>query len=220
VRFDKETVIQASDFEMSETTVFIVDDDEDLRSSLVDLVETADLKAEAYGSAKEFLDVCKTRREGCLVVDIHMPGMDGLELQGRLKADGIGIPVIVITGRGDVPKAVKALKAGAVDFIEKPFGGELVLSSIRRAIEIGKRARAKGELVANAAQWIAQLTPREREVLDHLVVGHSNKTIAAKLAISPRTVEVHRARVMEKMHARSLSHLVRMALAVEPDEDA
>ena len=211
--------MQASDLEMSETTVFIVDDDEDLRSSLVDLVETADLKAEAYGSAKEFLDVCETRCEGCLVVDIHMPGMDGLELQGRLKADGIGIPVIVITGRGDVPKAVKALKAGAVDFIEKPFGGELVLSSIRRALEIGKRSRAKGELAADAAHRIAQLTPREREVLDHLVVGHSNKTIAAKLAISPRTVEVHRARVMEKMHARSLSHLVRMALAVEPDED-
>ncbi len=220
MRFDKETVIQASDFEMSETTVFIVDDDEDLRSSLVDLVETADLKAEAYGSAKEFLDVCKTRREGCLVVDIHMPGMDGLELQGRLKADGIGIPVIVISGRGDVPKAVNALKAGAVDFIEKPFSGELVLNSIRRAIEIGKRTRAKGELAADAAQRIAQLTPREREVLDHLVAGHSNKTIAAKLAISPRTVEVHRARVMQKMHARSLSCLVRMALAVEPDEDA
>ncbi len=205
---------------MSETTVFIVDDDEDLRSSLVDLVETADLKAEAFGSAKEFLEIGKARSEGCLVVDIHMPGMNGLELQGRLKADGIGIPVIVITGRGDVTKAVKALKAGAVDFIEKPFGGELVLNSIRRAIEIGKRARAKGELAADAAQQIAQLTPREREVLDHLVVGHSNKTIAAKLAISPRTVEVHRARVMQKMHAQSLSHLVRMALAVEPDEDA
>ena len=154
------------------------------------------------------------------MVDIHMPGMNGLELQERLKADGIGIPVIVITGRGDVPKAVKALKAGAVDFIEKPFGGELVLSSIRRAIEIGKRARAKGELAADAAHRIERLTPREREVLDHLVVGHPNKMIAAKLAISPRTVEVHRARVMEKMHAQSLSHLVRMALAVEPDEDA
>ena len=209
-----------SDFEMSETTVFIVDDDEDLRSSLVDLVETADLKAEAYGSAKELLDAFKNGCEGCLVVDIHMPGMDGLELQERLKADGIRIPVIVITGRGDVPKAVKALKTGAVDFIEKPFGGELVLSSIRRAIEIGKRARAKGELAADAAHRIERLTPREREVLDHLVVGHSNKMTAAKLAISPRTVEVHRARVMEKMHAQSLSHLVRMALAVEPDEDA
>jgi FixJ family two-component response regulator len=154
------------------------------------------------------------------VVDIHMPGMDGLELQGRLKADGIGIPVIVITGRGDVAKAVKALKAGAVDFIEKPFGGALVLSSIRRAIEIGKRARAKDELAADAAHRIARLTPREREILDHLVVGDSNKSIGVKLAISPRTVEVHRARVMEKMHAQSLSQLVRMALAVEPDQDA
>jgi two-component system response regulator FixJ len=203
---------------MSDATVFIVDDDDDLRSSLADLVETANLKAEAYASAKEFLDVRNSSCEGCLVVDIHMPGMDGLELQRKLRADRIDIPVIVITGRGDVSKAVKALKAGAVDFIEKPFGGEIVLESIRRALAISKRTREKEELSAEAGGRIEQLTPREREVLEHLVVGHSNKVIAAKLSISPRTVEVHRARVMEKMHAQSLSHLVRMALAIEPGE--
>jgi two-component system response regulator FixJ len=203
---------------MSEATVFIVDDDEDLRSSLVDLVETADLKAKAYASAAEFLDVCNTLGEGCLVVDIHMPGMDGLELQRQLKASRINIPVIVITGRADVPKAVKALKTGAFDFIEKPFSGELVLDSIHRALEADQRTREKQELTAAAVQRIERLTPREREVLERLVVGHANKVIAAELDISPRTVEVHRARVMEKMQAESLSHLVRMALTAESGE--
>ena len=205
---------------MSEATIFIVDDDHDLRATLVDLVETAGLKAEAYASANEFSAVCQSTREGCLVVDIHMPGMDGLELQQQLKDDRIDIPVVVITGRGDVPKAVKALKAGAVDFIEKPFSGEHVLTSIRRALEISKRNREKDQFAIGAAERHARLTPREREVLDHLVVGDSNKVIAAKLDISPRTVEVHRARVMEKMQAQSLSHLVRMVLAVRTDETA
>jgi two-component system response regulator FixJ len=205
---------------MSEATIFIVDDDQDLRATLVDLVETAGLKAEAYASANEFAAVCQASREGCLVVDIHMPGMDGLELQQQLKDDRIDIPVVVITGRGDVPKAVKALKAGAVDFIEKPFSGEHVLTSIRRALEISKRNREKDQFAVGAAQRNARLTPREREVLDHLVVGDSNKVIAAKLDISPRTVEVHRARVMEKMQAQSLSHLVRMVLAVRAGEGA
>ena len=205
---------------MSEATIFIVDDDHDLRATLVDLVETAGLKAEAYASANEFTAVCQSSREGCLVVDIHMPGMDGLELQQQLKDDRIDIPVVVITGRGDVPKAVKALKAGAVDFIEKPFSGEHVLNSIRRALEISKRNREKDQFAIGAAERHERLTPREREVLDHLVVGDSNKVIAAKLDISPRTVEVHRARVMEKMQAQSLSHLVRMVLAVRTDESA
>jgi FixJ family two-component response regulator len=202
---------------MNEGKVFIVDDDPDLRATLVDLVESEGLHAEGFASAAEFLDAGKKSGDGCLVVDIHMPGMDGLELQRQLKDQRVGIPVIVVTGRGDVPKAVQALKAGAIDFIEKPFSGELVLGCIHQALEIGQRIREKEEFLTGAQRNLDRLTAREREVLDRLVVGDSNKMVAAHLEISPRTVEVHRARVMEKMQAQSLSHLVRMALAIEAD---
>ncbi len=203
---------------MSDGTVFIVDDDEDMRATMIDLVESEGLRAEGFGSAAAFLDGGKKSGDGCLVVDIHLPGMDGLQLQKKLKDDRIAIPVIVVTGRGDVPKAVQALKAGAVDFLEKPFSGEVVLGSIHRALEIGRRIQETEEFVNGAVQSLQRLTAREREVLDRLVVGDSNKRIAAQFDISPRTVEVHRARVMEKMQARSLSHLVRMALAALDDQ--
>ena len=203
--------------ESSEGTVFIVDDDADLRATMVDLVETAGLRAEGFGSATAFLELGKKSGDGCLVVDIHLPGMDGLQLQQKLKDDGIAIPVIVVTGRGDVPKAVQALKAGAVDFIEKPFSGEHVLRSIHQALETGRRIREHEEFVDGAVQNLKRLTARESEVLERLVVGDSNKMIAAQFDISPRTIEVHRARVMEKMQARSLSHLVRMTLAALDD---
>ncbi len=203
---------------MSEGTVFIVDDDEDMRSTMIDLVESEGLRAEGFGSAAAFLDGGKKSGDGCLVVDIHLPGMDGLQLQKKLKDDRIAIPVIVVTGRGDVPKAVQALKAGAVDFLEKPFSGEVVLGSIHRALEIGRRIQETEKFVNGAVENLQRLTAREREVLDRLVVGDSNKKIAAQFDISPRTVEVHRARVMEKMQARSLSHLVRMALAALDDQ--
>ncbi len=202
---------------MSEGTVFIVDDDPDLLATMVDLAESAGLQAEGFGSAAAFLDAGKKSGDGCLVIDIHMPGMNGLELQQKLKDDRIAIPVIVVTGRGDVPKAVQALKAGAVDFIEKPFSGELVLGSIHQALEIGRRIQEKASFIGDARRNLERLTAREREVLDRLVIGDSNKIIAAHLNISPRTVEVHRARVMEKMQARSLSHLVRMVLATRDD---
>jgi two-component system response regulator FixJ len=202
---------------MNEGTVFIVDDDPDLLATMVDLAESAGLQAEGFGSAAAFLDAGKKSGDGCLVIDIHMPGMNGLELQQKLKDDRIAIPVIVVTGRGDVPKAVQALKAGAVDFIEKPFSGELVLGSIQQALEIGRRIQEKESFIGDARRNLERLTAREREVLDRLVVGDSNKIIAAHLDISPRTVEVHRARVMEKMQARSLSHRVRMALAIRDD---
>ncbi len=203
---------------MDEGTVFIVDDDADLRATLVDLVEAVGLQAEGFGSAKAFLDAGKKSGDGCLLVDIHMPGMDGLQLQQKLVEDHIAIPVIVVTGRGDVPKAVQALKAGAVDFIEKPFSGEFVLGSIQQALELGRQIREKESFIGGARVNLARLTDRESEVLDRLVVGDSNKMIAGHLEISPRTVEVHRARVMEKMQARSLSHLVRMALATRDDQ--
>ncbi len=202
---------------MNQGTVFIVDDDADLRATMVDLVEAATYQAESFGSAAAFLDAGKKSGDGCLVVDIHMPGMNGLELQQKLKDDRVAIPVIVVTGRGDVPKAVQALKAGAVDFIEKPFSGEMVLGSIRQALDMGRRIREKEAFVGGAHHNLERLTTREREVLDRLVVGDSNKMIAAHLDISPRTVEVHRARVMEKMQARSLSQLVRMVLATQDD---
>lgn len=200
---------------MSEGKVFIVDDDADLRATLVDLVESEGLEAEGFASAAEFLGAGKKSGDGCLVVDIHMPGMDGLALQQKLKDDQVGIPIIVVTGRGDVPKAVQALKSGAVDFIEKPFSGELVLGSIRQALKMGRRMREQDEFLSGARRNMERLTARERQVLDRLVLGDSNKMVAAYLDISPRTVEVHRARVMEKMQARSLSHLVRMALAAQ-----
>ncbi len=202
---------------MNEGTVFIVDDDADLRATLVDLVEAVGLQAEGFDSAKAFLDAGKKSGDGCLVVDIHMPGMDGLQLQQKLTEDRVAIPVIVVTGRGDVPKAVRALKAGAVDFIEKPFSGEFVLGSIQQALELGRRIREKETFAGGARVNLERLTDREREVLDRLVVGDSNKMIAAHLHISPRTVEVHRARVMDKMQAQSLSHLVRMVLAIRDD---
>jgi two-component system response regulator FixJ len=149
-----------------------------------------------------------------------MPGMGGLQLQQKLKDDRVAIPVIVMTGRGDVPKAVQALKAGAVDFIEKPFSGEFVLGSIHRALELGRHILEKETFADGVRHNLLRLTGREREVLDRLVIGDSNKMIAAHLEISPRTVEVHRARVMEKMQARSLSQLVRMALAILDDQTA
>ena len=205
---------------MSEGMVFIVDDDADLRATMVDLVEGAGLQAEGFSSARAFLDAGKKSGDGCLVVDIHMPGMDGLQLQQKLKDDRVAIPVIVMTGRGDVPKAVQALKAGAVDFIEKPFSGEFVLGSIHRALELGRHILEKETFADGVRHNLLRLTGREREVLDRLVIGDSNKMIAAHLVISPRTVEVHRARVMEKMQARSLSQLVRMALAILDDQTA
>jgi two-component system response regulator FixJ len=205
---------------MSEGMVFIVDDDADLLATMVDLVEGAGLQAEGFSSARAFLDAGKKSGDGCLVVDIHMPGMDGLQLQQKLKDDRVAIPVIVMTGRGDVPKAVQALKAGAVDFIEKPFSGEFVLGSIHRALELGRHILEKETFADGVRHNLLRLTGREREVLDRLVIGDSNKMIAAHLEISPRTVEVHRARVMEKMQARSLSQLVRMALAILDDQTA
>ncbi len=205
---------------MSEGTVFIVDDDADLLATMVDLAEGAGLQAEGFSSARAFLDAGKKSGDGCLVVDIHMPGMDGLQLQQKWKDDRVAIPVIVMTGRGDVPKAVQALKAGAVDFIEKPFSGEFVLGSIHRALELGRNILEKETFADGVRHNLLRLTGREREVLDRLVIGDSNKMIAAHLNISPRTVEVHRARVMEKMQARSLSQLVRMALAILDDQTA
>jgi two-component system response regulator FixJ len=201
---------------MDETPlVHVVDDDASLRDSLALLLESSGFQVRTYDSAVSFLEAAQDRGVSCVLTDVQMPELNGLELQRRMSARGIRLPVIVMTGHGDVPIAVQALKAGARDFLEKPFEDEQLLSAVKGAIEASKQSRDEAAAVANISTRLATLTPREHEVLERLVAGQPNKTIAYDLGSSPRTVEVHRARVMEKMGARSLAELVRMTLAVE-----
>lgn len=193
--------------------IYVVDDDEAVRDSLSLLLEVRGYTVRSFASATEFLAAVPSLRPGCLIADIRMPEMDGLELQQRLIERALPFPLIVITGHGDVPLAVRAMKAGAIDFIEKPFAAETILDSTAAGLARLGEPRDRDPQAANAAARLALLTPREREVLHGLLAGLPNKSIAYDLAISPRTVEVHRARVMEKMGARSLSELVRMGLA-------
>jgi two-component system response regulator FixJ len=194
--------------------LFIVDDDQSVRESLAALLEAHGYEIATFESARRFLELCDPATTGCLVTDVRMPEMDGLELQEKVAAGFPNLAVIVVTGHADVPIAVRAMKAGAVDFIEKPFGEELMLETIARAFERATKAGRQASDAAAAMARIKLLTAREREVLDGLVAGLPNKTIGYDLGISPRTVEVHRARVMDKMRAKSLSDLVRLALAV------
>jgi two-component system response regulator FixJ len=198
---------------MAEGTIHIVDDDEAIRDSLSLLLGSAGFAVASYPSAEAFI-AATAQGAGCVLIDVRMPGMGGLELQEELVRKGRRIPVILMTGHADVPVAVRAMKAGAVDFVEKPFDEKAMLAAIERAFGLGleaARAEAQG---AQIGSRLSHLTPREREVLDALVAGKPNKIIAYELSISPRTVEIHRARVMEKMEARTLSDLVRMALSV------
>ncbi len=196
-----------------ERRVYIVDDDEAVRDSLSVLLESKAYKVGSFGSAPEFLAAAPSLPLGCLIVDIRMPEMDGLELQQHLIERTLNFPMIVITGHGDVPLAVRAMKAGAIDFIEKPFTAEAILDSLQAALARLETPNEQDPTVAAATAKLALLSPREREVLAGLVAGLPNKSIAYDLAISPRTVEIYRARVMDKMGARSLSQLVRLALA-------
>ena len=198
---------------MSPASILIVDDDADVRDSLRALLESADYSVREFESAKAVLADPALSGGSCLIADIRMPDMDGLQLQEELTRRATKLPVIVITGHGDVPLAVRAMKAGAVDFMEKPFDGELMLESVRRALALSKQSGSKAAFAQEAASRVVLLTPREKEVLLNLVAGHSNKVIAYNLAISPRTVEIHRAHLMEKMQARTLSSLIQMALA-------
>jgi two-component system, LuxR family, response regulator FixJ len=195
--------------------VHVVDDDASVRDSLVLLLESAGFSARAYDSATAFLRAASDLTAGCVLTDVQMPELNGLELQRRMSELDIRLPVIVMTGYGDVPIAVEALKAGAVDFLEKPFEEQHLLAAITSAIAVSRVAHDEAAAAAGIAARIATLTPRERQVLDHLVAGQPNKTIAYDLGSSPRTIEVHRARVMEKMGARSLPELVRMTIAVD-----
>jgi two-component system, LuxR family, response regulator FixJ len=193
--------------------VFIVDDDEAVRESLQLLLESAGHRVRSFASGGEFLTAMPSSEDGCLIIDVRMPGISGLDVQERLRVDRITLPVIVITGHGDVPLAVRAMKAGAVDFVEKPFTEEAILAAVERALEIARRKHEVGIDAADAEARLSPLSEREHEVLRLLIAGKQNKVIAYELGISPRTVEIHRARVMEKTQVRSLSELVRLAMA-------
>jgi len=195
--------------------IHVIDDDESVRDSLSVLLEAAGYSVRSYASAAAFLQAASQRTAGCVLTDVQMPELNGLELQRRMSELDIRLPVIVMTGHGDVPIAVEAMKAGATDFLEKPFDDSQLLAAVNRATAVSQRSRAEAAAVADFSARLATLTPREREVLDRLVTGQPNKTIAYDLGSSRRTVEVHRARVMEKMGARSLPELVRMTIAVE-----
>ena len=191
--------------------IHVVDDDEAVRQSLAFLLGSAGFAVRLYDSAMSFLAAGVAG--GCLITDIRMPGMSGLDLLHALRAKACGLPIIVITGHGDVPLAVEAMKAGAVDFIEKPFDQEVLLSAVRTALDRSGGGASEEERIAT--EKLASLSARERQVLEGLVAGQSNKAIARDLGISPRTVEVYRANLMTKLEARSLSELIRMALRVE-----
>ena len=196
------------------STVFIVDDDEAVRDSLSWLMQSVGLNTETFHSADAFLQGFGEDRPGCLLLDIRMPGMSGLELQNVLRERGFRLPLVVISGHADVPMAVRALKAGAFDFVEKPFNDQLLLDTVQRAIEQDREQR---QSLAQIDEWRARLdtlTPREHEVLELVVAGASNKQISSELGVSLKTVEAHRARVMDKLQADSLSQLVRMTLTV------
>jgi RNA polymerase sigma factor (sigma-70 family) len=193
-------------------TVYVVDDDVEVLGAVRFLLRTVGLNVETFASGDEFLEGYDAERPGCLVLDVRMPGMSGLELQQRLGARGSPLPVIFISAHGDIPMAVRAVKAGAVDFIEKPFRDQELLDKIQKAIELNATMREKLEDREAIRTRIESLTPRERQVMELVVQGKSNKAIARELEVSQRTAETHRARVMEKMRADSVAELVRMAL--------
>ena len=193
-------------------TVMVVDDDSGVRNAMRLLLKSVGLNCQLFASAQEFLGAYQPEQQGCLVLDIRMPGMSGMELQQQLNLRGAVIPVIFMTGHGDIPMAVEAMQHGAFDFLQKPFRDQDLLDRIQRAIaKDSERRKSLGEH-ARIRTHLETLTPREREVLDLMTVGKQNKSIAQDLGVSPRTVEIHRARVMEKMSAHSVAELVRMML--------
>lgn len=194
--------------------VHIIDDDDGLRESLAFLLRTARIEVESFASATAFLDALPDTRLSCVITDVRMPGLSGIDLLRRLRELKIEVPVIVITGHGDVPLAVEAMKVGATDFLEKPFDDEVLLASVRSALRWREGETRRDTERAEIESKLEALSKRERDVLGGLVGGQANKQIAFDLGISPRTVEVYRANLMNKMHAGSLSELVRMALIV------
>ena len=199
----------------STPTVFVVDDDEPVRDSIAMLLDTVDIPYQTFATAQEFLDSYDKAGSGCLVLDIRMPGMSGLELQERLIEDEAPIPIVFITGHGDIPMAVDAMKRGAVDFIRKPFRDQELLDRIHEALNVDANKRSAYTDLEEVRGKIASLTPREHEVYERVAQGQANKVVAIELGISERTVEIHRSQVMRKTKARTLADLVRMKLLVD-----
>lgn len=202
---------------VSAATVFVVDDDDGMRRALSLLLNTVGYRTAAFASPKEFLDKFKVDTAGCLVLDIRMPGMSGLELQQHLNRMGSMLPVIFITGHGDVPMAVQAMKEGAAEFVQKPFRDQDLLDRINHALQQDKENRTTLARRADVFHRIDSLTPREKQVMALVVDGAANKVIAIDLGLSERTVEIHRAKVMEKMGARSVAHLVKLQMSLSSE---
>src|SRR5579871_4032537 len=200
--------------------VFVVDDDDAVRSSLRLLLKSVGLAATTLPTAQEFLSVYNPHQPGCLILDVRMPGMSGIELQEQLNMRGAMIPVIFITGHGDISMAVEAMRHGAFDFLPKPFRDQDLLDRVQKALEKDARNRQEVAQTDRIRGLFESLTPREREVLELVTSGKPNKVMAADLGVSQRTIEIHRARVMEKMQARSLAQLVRMVLDLKPPAEA
>lgn len=197
--------------------VHLVDDDDSVRRSVGFMLKTSGLLVKTYASGLELLKEAGKLEPGCILLDIRMPGMDGLEVQQELLDAGVDLPVIIMTGHGDIPLSVRAMKAGAIDFIEKPFEKSTLLDALEEAFRSMTRSEAGRERAKSATVRLQALTPRERDVLDGLAKGLPNKTIAYDLGISPRTVEIHRANLMSKLEVRSLSEALRLAFAAEDD---
>lgn len=203
--------------EESPSTVFVVDDDPAIRDSLHWLVASVNLDVETFASAQAFLDSYRGDRSGCLLADVRMPGMSGIDLQMEVNRRGIPLPVIVITGHGDVEMAVRAMKAGAFDFIQKPFNGQALLEVVQKAVDLSAARFREASEQMHIQHQLGRLTPRERQVLDFIIAGEPNKAIALSLGRSEKTVEFHRAKVMEKLQARSLAELMRKVMIAVPE---
>ena len=198
-----------------ELTVFIVDDDEPVRDAIGMLLDTVDIPYRGYGEAQAFLEDFDSAQTGCLVLDIRMPGMSGLELQEQLIEMKASIPIVFITGHGDIPMAVEAMRRGAVDFIRKPFRDQELLDRIHEALSVDDEQRSREADIDAVRAKVAKLTPRETEVFDRVTAGQANKVIAIELGISERTVEIHRSQVMQKTRVRTLADLVRLKLTLD-----
>lgn len=200
-------------------SVFIVDDDPAMRESLEFLIDSVGLKPRTFASGAAFLDRVQPDWAGCAIVDVRMPGVSGLELQERLNERNIKLPIIVVTGHADVPMAVRAMKSGALDFVQKPFNDQVMLDLVNRALEMDYQKRREMAQFEELQIFYDRLTPREREVMEHVVAGYSNKQVAAALGLSEKTIEVHRSRVMAKMECDSVAELVQMAMELRAREN-